>query len=274
MKTNCPFNKIRTLLAALGLVAWGVAGASAQVYCARVTSTNKTVWDPPFWYIKTGDSDYGISSEKSLAATTNRLGSYYHTANLMSPGEGFGVVCNDCTAVGDGLTVIYKVELTQPSPNLATDTIFGVCSTNCAIGGLSGGAGYATNTAVFQPAFSANKWGFVCWLTNNPGVTQPEIEFHYVSGGVLSLRHYADCVKFTALPCCSSISPVRITSIAGGTIQYTGGSGTRFILLKSASLAAALSSWQRADTNGITPGSFTIPAVGTGAPMFYSIQSE
>ena len=70
------------------------------------------------------------------------------------------------------------------------------------------------------------------------------------------------------------MSPVRITSIAGGTIQYLGGSGTRFILLKSASLSTALSSWQRADTNSATPGSFTIPAVGTGAPMFYSILSE
>jgi hypothetical protein len=150
MKTNCPFHKIRTLLAALGLVAWGVTAASAQVYCARVTSTSTTVWDPPFWWIDTGGGAYAISTQKSVAAIANRLGSYYHTAIQMSPGEGFGIVCSDGTAVGDGLTVIYKVELTQPAANLATDTIFGVCSTNCTIGGLSGGAGYATNTTGFQ----------------------------------------------------------------------------------------------------------------------------
>jgi hypothetical protein len=147
-----PANKvsISTLLAALGLVAWGVTVASAQVYCARVTSTSTTVWDPPFWWIDTGGGAYAISTQKSVAAIANRLGSYYHTAIQMFPGEGFGIVCSDGTAVGDGLTVIYKVELTQPAANLATDTIFGVCSTNCTIGGLSGGAGYATNTTGFQ----------------------------------------------------------------------------------------------------------------------------
>jgi hypothetical protein len=159
--------------------------------------------------------------------------------------------------------------------NLATDTIFGVCSTNCAIGGLSGGAGYATNTTVFQPTYSADKWGFVCWLTNNPGVIHPEIEFHYVSGGAGGSQwHSADCVKFTLISPSPSVAAVRITSIAGNAIQYTGGSGTRFILLKSTSPGAALSAWQRADTNNITPGSFTIPAVGTDTAAFYTIKSE
>lgn len=274
MKTNRLVNEISTSLAALGLVAWGVTGASAQVYCARVTSTNKTAWDPPFWYIKAGDVDYAISGQTSAAWPVTRLGSYYHTANLMSPGQGFGLVCSDGTVVGDGLNVVYRVDLTQPASELATDAIFGVCSTNCAIGGLSGGAGYATNTTVFQPGSSADRWGVVCWLTNNPGVIQPEIEFHYVSGGSLSLRHYADCVRFTLIQSGSNSLPVRITSIAGTTIQYTGSSGARFILLKSASLSAARSTWQRVDTNSVTPGSFTIPAVGIGAPVFYAIKGE
>jgi hypothetical protein len=274
MKINCRFNKTSILLATLGVFAWTVAGAWEQVYCARVNSTSKTVWDPPFWYIKEGDTDYSTSTAKCAAVTLSRLGSYYHTANSMSPGQGFGLVCSNCTAVGDGQSVIYKVEVTQPTSNLATDTIFGVCSTNCAIGGLSGGAGYATNTTAFQPSYSADKWGFVCWLTNNPGVSQPELEFHYVSGGVTSQRHHADCVRFTLISSSLNVSAVRITSIAGGTIQYLGGSATRFILLKSASPGADLTTWQRADTNNITPGFFTIPAVGTDAAAFYVIESE
>ena len=53
-----------------------------------------------------------------------------------------------------------------------------------------------------------------------------------------------------------------------------GGSGLQFVLLKSADAAAPLSGWSREATNTVTPGTFTIPAVGTGSPVFYSIKSE
>jgi len=70
-------------------------------------------------------------------------------------------------------------------------------------------------------------------------------------------------------------TPVTITAFAGTSLSYTGGSGTQFVLLKSSDIAAPLSAWTRAATNTATPGSFTIPAVGTPpAPVFYSIVSE
>jgi hypothetical protein len=265
------------VLIALGLVVWGLASASAQtsvVYAARMSSTSTSIWDPPFWWIASGGSAYGTSTAKSTAVGTpsGRAGSYWRSANTMSPGEGFGVVCTAC-GVGPGL--VYAVDVTQPNSTISTNILFGVCSTNCMIGGLSGGAGYATNTTAFQDVYSVNKWGFVCWLTNSAGVSSPEIEFHYVSGGVGdSLKHYADCVRFTLVTASAGPTPVRITGMTGTALYYTGGSGTRFVLLKSASLSAALNSWQRADTNNLTPGTFTIPAVGNTAPVFYAIASE
>jgi hypothetical protein len=70
------------------------------------------------------------------------------------------------------------------------------------------------------------------------------------------------------------LAPVTITAVAGTTLSYTGGAGSQFILLKSADVSAALSSWSREATNIVTPGSFTIPAVGTGSPVFYAVKSE
>ena len=276
MKTEWFSHNFRVALLALALAAATAAYASDQVvYCARVNSTSTTNWDTPFWWISAGGSAYGTSTAMSTAATKSRAGSYWHTANSLSPGEGFGVVCAACSV---GPNLVYQVEVTQPSsssPGAATNTIFGVCSTNCAIGGLSGGDGYPTNTTAFQAANSVDKWGLVCWLTNTAGVPNPEIEFHYVSGGVgSSLRHFADCVRFTLVTASVAPTPVGITGFDGTALQYTGGSGARFVLLKSASLTAALSSWQRMETNNITPGAFVIPAVRTNTPVFYTIKSE
>jgi hypothetical protein len=68
---------------------------------------------------------------------------------------------------------------------------------------------------------------------------------------------------------------VTISSVVGDTLNYGGGSGSKFILLKSATVNAPMSAWTYpGQTNLTTPGFFTIPAVGTGAPVFYRIKSE
>jgi hypothetical protein len=67
---------------------------------------------------------------------------------------------------------------------------------------------------------------------------------------------------------------VHITGIANTSLSYSNGGGSQFVLLKSASVTASLSSWTRMATNTATPGSFTIPAVGTAAPAFYRVKSE
>jgi hypothetical protein len=261
------------MLIALGLAALGATAALAQVtnvYCARMYSNDTTNWDAPFWWIPAGGSVYSTSIGKSTAAGTpaSRAGSYVHTPFVLSPGEGFGVVC---TARSGGPNSVYQVDVTQPSYlPVATDTIFGVCSTNCDVGGLSGGAGYATNTTAFQAACSVDKWGFVCWLTNTLGVPNPEIEFHYVSGGPTQTRQYTDCVRFIQLLSTSGPAPVRISSFSGTALQYSGGCGVRFVLLKSTTLWH----WQRVATNSATPSSFSIENVGTEDAAFYAILSE
>jgi len=271
MKRQWSFRCPGTLLLSLGLAAAGMVAASEEViYCARVTSNSTTNWNAPFWWIPAGGSAYGTAAATSTAATQSRAGSYTHTAESLSLGEGFGVVCPACSF--DSNTV-YRVEVTQPfwaSPIVTTNIVFGVCSTNCAIGGLSGGAAESTNTTAFQAAHSVNKWGFVCWLTNTAGVPNPEIEFHYVSGGTNGHKHYVDCVRFTLATPSTVPTPVRIGSFAGSTLEYSGGSGTRFVLLR----CARLCEWQRVATNAVTPGAFAIPAVGTEPPAFYAIASE
>jgi hypothetical protein len=75
-------------------------------------------------------------------------------------------------------------------------------------------------------------------------------------------------------------TPTRVTSfsIAKGpgsnlTLNYSGGTGSRFVLLQSSNVAAPLSGWTRALTNTATPGSFTITP-GSDPREFYRVKSE
>jgi hypothetical protein len=70
-----------------------------------------------------------------------------------------------------------------------------------------------------------------------------------------------------------NVLPVTITGISGSNINYTGGSGLRFILLSSGDLTVVPSVWTRLLTNASTPGSFTIPAMNS-SNQFYRIKSE
>jgi hypothetical protein len=70
------------------------------------------------------------------------------------------------------------------------------------------------------------------------------------------------------------LSPVTIAGISGTSINYTGGSGSKFILLSSGDLTVLPGVWARLLTNTTTPGSFTIPVVGSSNQLFYRIKSE
>lgn len=282
MNLETPCNRFNPLLLALGLAACGVGTVTGQdaVYAARVSSSTDTNWNAPFYWINCGDySPYSTSTGQSSAtnpSTPTRLGSYSHTAHNLSIGEGYGLVHVNGTQAG----AVYDVQITQPSTQLTTNIIMNVGSTNCDIGGVFGATadGGWTNTTAFQAAYSPNQWAHVCLLTNWPGVTQPHIDFKYVSGGMINSgydRTYADCIRFHLIvPGSNAPTPVRITRIAGTSMTYTSGSGARFILLKSPSLGTTRSGWQRIATNSATPGSFTIPPAGAAAAVFYAIASE
>jgi hypothetical protein len=70
------------------------------------------------------------------------------------------------------------------------------------------------------------------------------------------------------------LAPTTITNISGSTLSYSGGAGSQFVLLESADVTAAMSSWTRVKTNTSTPGTFDIPQVGTSSPKYYRIKSQ
>lgn len=263
-------------LVAAGLAASSMTTAFAQdgVYAARVSSTSTTNWDAPFYWIDYGaNSPYGTSQYESTATdpvgTPTRVGSYFHTASNLSVGEGYGLVHVKGTQEG----VVYQVQVTQPSYKLCTDIIMNVGSTNCDVGGVFGAtaAGGWTNTTAFQSAYACNQWACVCYLTNWPGITQPHIDFKYVSGGSGSEHHFADCVRFHLVGIATNMpAPVRICGFAGNALQYSGGAGAQFVLLKCTDLC----NWQRVATNSATPNSFPIETVGTEDAAFYAVVSE
>ncbi len=256
----------------------GLALAQDSVYAARRVSNDETNWDAPFYWIDlTHTSAYGTSPYKSAVTspvgTPTRAGSYYRTARLIPVGEGFGLVHVN----GTQANAVYEVYVTQPYYQVSTTIIMNVGSTNCDIGQVFGAteAGGWTNTTAFQAAYSKDQWGRVCYLTNRPGITQPHVDFRYVSSDTTSYRNYADCVWFHQIGSApSGPTPVRIARPAGTNLDYTGGSGARFILLQSEIPTAPLTNWLSVATNTTTPSSFAIPAVGTGGAAFYVILSE
>ena len=73
----------------------------------------------------------------------------------------------------------------------------------------------------------------------------------------------------SALP----LAPATISGISGNTLNYSGGVGSQFVLLRSTTANALLSGWARVDTNTATTGSFTI-SFGPDTQAFYRIKSE
>ena len=138
-------------------------------------------------------------------------------------------------------------------------------------------AAISTSAATSGTNSTRVQWQFISTATNqwlrlvhsgNSGVANPQVNLNEPISFKLLLLRPGDSLP--ALP----PAPVHITGIANTSLSYSNGGGSQFVLLKSASVNAPLSFWTRVLTNTATPGSFTIPAVGTGAPVFYSIKSE
>jgi hypothetical protein len=121
------------------------------------------------------------------------------------------------------------------------------------------------------------QWQFISGSTNqwlrlvhsgNSGLANPQVNLNEPISFRLLLLGPGQSLP--ALP----PAPVNITGIRGTSLTYSNGGGSQFVLLKSASANAALSSWTRTATNTATPGTFTIPAVGASSRLFYIIKSE
>src|SRR6266536_2843824 len=198
MKTRCrtgAFSSITTLKVALALSlsALLVTSTNAQfTYAARVSGTT---WTPPFWEIPNGGTAYSTSTGLSgQSGLPTRVGCFYHSANTLTVGQGFG--CQLINDTDPGATWI--IEVTVPTSNSSADLTMAVGCTN---GALS-----VSQTEAFRTTNSASKWGLVGYVTNNPGTLHPAITFAYVSGA--SLRSYADCIRFTKVENCIATAPV------------------------------------------------------------------
>ena len=69
-----------------------------------------------------------------------------------------------------------------------------------------------------------------------------------------------------------TLSPAHISGFANGVLSYSGGSGSRFVLLGTNNISAPLANWTRLATNTAASGSFAIvPGPGRS---FFRIKSE
>ncbi len=123
--------------------------------------------------------------------------------------------------------------------------------------------GYNTATLSFTAPVDADAGNYSCYVTST------------VTGGTYPGTYNLECNQFAVSVGPLPVTAVTIDSISGTTIKYSGGQGSQFILLESATANASMSTWTQVGTaNTTTPGEFTIPAVGTQAPKFYRIESR
>jgi len=96
-----------------------------------------------------------------------------------------------------------------------------------------------------------------------------------VNGGAGDYQTDDAILTVVAAPPANTNSPVHISGFANGNLSYSGGSCIKqFVLVGTNNIAAPLANWTRLLTNSSTPGSFTIPAVGSASTKFYRIKSE
>ncbi len=71
------------------------------------------------------------------------------------------------------------------------------------------------------------------------------------------------------------VTNMQITGAGSGTatINYSGGAGSQFVLLRALEVTTPIGSWERVATNTAATGSFSIP-IGSEPKAFYRIQSE
>src|SRR6267142_5950311 len=95
---NIP-STFRTAAAFLSLMAVLATSANAQfIYASRVTGTT---WTPPFWEIPNGGTAYATSAGLSgQSGLPTRVGCFYHSANTLVVGQGFGCQLTNDTVPG------------------------------------------------------------------------------------------------------------------------------------------------------------------------------
>ena len=227
-------------------------------------------------------------------------------ANLNGSGVAALSVSNlQVIASAHSITAVYGGDATHSSrtSSLVTITITPV-PTSCALLSSANPSTVTSNvtftaTVTASPLTADFPSGSISFLTNGvtvstatlvsnaPGVATATYSTAFLPvgtytvaaqypGDLVTLDYQASSTSLQqVVQSASGASAVTISSIVGTKLTYGGGSGSKFILLKSVAVNAPMSAWTYPGaTNTATPGTFIIPAVGTGTPVFYRILSQ
>jgi autotransporter-associated beta strand protein len=124
----------------------------------------------------------------------------------------------------------------------------------------------ATGTFVVPAATQGDLDDLGVWRRT---LTQLEVSGMYLAG-----KDNTPGVSFAPVITAVPPAPTTISNILGTSLTYGGGAGSQFVLLSNNIVSAPLSTWTRVATNPSTPGSFTIPAVGSSSTTFYRVLSQ
>jgi hypothetical protein len=212
--------KIRTLAIASTVVALSTLTALGDkvFVLAKKNSSDINDWPP---YLENG-SFYASSGNSKV--TVDPVPAY---------GSRFGVSGYPAITVKPTLANaggVYQIDVTIPTTTAAADITTDITAVGCTL---------STNrTLAFGGVFE--QWNFVCYITNDVGVTEPEITFTYSTtlidgvtpqdGTGFGRRWYPAPLRFTAVgdPCLSTPPPpeVRGPLVAGQTYVDVPGIAT------------------------------------------------
>jgi hypothetical protein len=139
---------------------------------------------------------------------------------------------------------------------------------------------YGSTTATWADVELRQVNGVIYWSINHSLVFAYTNSTSYTSGNIMlgyedgfdSIGSSGGAVIYANARVINLASLV-ISGISGNSINYSGGAGSQFVLLKTTDLTQPRSTWTRVHTNNTPSGSFTIP-VGSEARAFYTIKSE
>ena len=101
---------------------------------------------------------------------------------------------------------VYSIEVAHTAATTSSDVVVTAYCADNFYGQTSAGC---TNSAVFNQANGGNTWKLMGYITNAPGITDPEIIFKQVGGvtGPTSnvSRLYVDAFKFTLIDVCAGV---------------------------------------------------------------------
>ncbi len=185
----------------------GVPAAADVVIVESRTATGAVTPYPPY---------QEIGSWLNTAAKSTVPGLVAPGARFVTSGDGRGIKIKPTLAIPGG---DYRVEITQNTGagNVSQDLVVAISAT--------GASGLPETTEAFR-APGSNTWKLVGDMKLDPGVTEPEITFTYLSGTVSGTSRWIfDAIRFTQIQPCLNTPPVTAVGpfdAGATTVRVTG----------------------------------------------------